>query len=96
MDGGESKWEELHTLVSDSGIADQVQGLRGEDWQQRLVVDRQEELKALEKVSTLVGCPCCGQCLTFNGGISLLSSTAEPAPNKDSLPAIGAATWNTF
>ena len=46
MDRGEGKWEKLHALVSDPGVADQIKGLGGKYGQQRFVVQSQEEVEA--------------------------------------------------
>ena len=46
MDGGKCEGEELDALVSDPGVGNHVQGLRGEDGEQGLVVYCQEEGEA--------------------------------------------------
>ena len=46
VDRDEIKREELHPLVANPRIADPVESLGGEYWQQGLVVNRQEKLEA--------------------------------------------------
>ena len=88
MNGSEAVGEEFDFLVPDSGVGDIPNLLIPEDGDPRHVVQGEEEVREAKQEEPALVCGLgCSSGLALYGGIVLFCLVAEPAPNKDSLPA---------